>query len=49
MVRLGEAGVLSKDLISSVVKEEPDRFLRLWEVLRPLYEDLATSASLIER
>ena len=46
MVRLGEAGVLSKDLTSSVVAEEPERFVRLWSVLRPLYEDLATSASL---
>lgn len=46
MVRLGEAGILSKDLTSSVVKDEPERFVRLWEVLRPLYEDLATSASL---
>ncbi len=46
IVRLGEAGVLSKDLTSSVVAEEPERFVRLWSVLRPLYEDLATSASL---
>ena len=46
IVRLGEAGVLSRDLTSSVVAEEPDRFQRLWTVLRPLYEDLATSASL---
>lgn len=46
MVRLGEADVLSKDLTSSVVAEEPERFVRLWQVLRPLYEDLATSASL---
>ena len=46
IVRLGEAGVLSKDLTSSVVANEPDRFQRLWTVMRPLYEDLATSASL---
>ena len=46
IVRLGEAGILSTDLTSSVVKKEPERFERLWEVLRPLYEDLATSASL---
>ncbi len=46
IVRLGEAGVLSNDLTSSVVAAEPDRFIRLWQVLRPLYEDLATSASL---
>ena len=46
IVKLGEADVLSKDLTSSVVAEEPERFVRLWQVLRPLYEDLATSASL---
>jgi AraC-like DNA-binding protein len=46
IVRLGEAGVLSRDLTSSVVADEPERFVRLWTVLRPLYEDLATSASL---
>lgn len=46
LLRLGEAGVVSPDLSATVVKEEPDRFVRLWDVLRPLYEDLATSASL---
>ena len=46
IVKLGEADVLSKDLTSSVVAEEPERFVRLWQVLRPLYEDLATSVSL---
>ncbi len=46
IARLGEAGVLSCDLTSSVVAAEPERFVRLWQVLRPLYEDLATSASL---
>jgi len=38
--------VLSPDLTASVVTSEPERFLRLWEVMRPLYQDLATSASL---
>jgi len=46
MVRLGEAGILSRDLTASVVEHEPERFVRLWAVLRPLYEDLATSTSL---
>lgn len=46
MVQLGAADVLTQDLTSSVVPEEPERFVRLWQVLRPLYEDLATSASL---
>jgi len=43
---LGAADVLSRDLIASVVANEPERFLRLWAVMRPLYQDLATSASL---
>jgi len=46
IVRLGEADILSTDLTSSIVAVEPDRFVRLWEVMKPLYEDLATSASL---
>jgi transcriptional regulator GlxA family with amidase domain len=43
---LGSADVLSRDLIASVVANEPERFLRLWAVMRPLYQNLATSASL---
>ena len=46
IVRLGEARILSSDLAGSVVRDEPERFVRLWEVLRPLYEDLSTSSSL---
>jgi AraC-like DNA-binding protein len=46
VVALGAAGVLSSDLTSSVVAEEPERFSRVWTVMRPLYEDLATSTSL---
>lgn len=46
IVELGAAGVLSEDLTASVVPEEPERFARLWSVMRPLYQDLATSASL---
>jgi AraC-like DNA-binding protein len=44
--RLGEAGVVSPGLVESVVADEPERFARVWRVLRPLYEDYATSASL---
>src|SRR6185503_13787525 len=40
------ADVLSRDLIASVVASEPERFQRLWSVMRPLYQNLATSASL---
>jgi AraC-like DNA-binding protein len=43
---LGDAGVLSRDLIASVVATEPERFQRLWAVMRPLYQHLSTSASL---
>jgi AraC-like DNA-binding protein len=43
---LGATGVLSADLTGSVVADEPERFRRLWSVMRPLYQDLATSASL---
>ena len=46
IVRLGEAKVLSPDLTASVEAVEPERFVRLWTALKPLYEDLATSASL---
>jgi AraC-like DNA-binding protein len=46
IAELGAADVLSRDLIASVVADEPERFLRLWAVMRPLYQDLATSASL---
>jgi AraC-like DNA-binding protein len=43
---LGEAGVLSRDLTASVVTAEPERFVRVWSVIEPLYGDLATSTSL---
>ncbi|TMQ12791.1 MAG: hypothetical protein E6J91_20320 [Deltaproteobacteria bacterium] len=39
-------GVLTGDLAASVVTSEPERFQRLWAVMRPLYGNLATSASL---
>ncbi|MEO8703723.1 MAG: AraC family transcriptional regulator [Kofleriaceae bacterium] len=43
---LNEAKIVSQALTASVVATEPERFMRLWTVLKPLYEDLATSASL---
>lgn len=46
LVELCEAGLVSRGLLESVVTEEPERFVRLWTVMKPLYEDLATSASL---
>jgi len=46
IVALGAAKILSRDLTASVVTVEPERFVRLWAALKPLYEDLATSTSL---
>jgi AraC-like DNA-binding protein len=46
VVRLGEAKILSRDLTTSVVAQEPERFVRLWSAMQPLYQNLATSASL---
>jgi len=43
---LGATGVLTRDLTASVVATEPERFQRVWAVVRPLYQDLATSTSL---
>jgi AraC-like DNA-binding protein len=46
LATLAATGVLGADLTASVVAEEPQRFVRVWAVMRPLYQDLATSASL---
>jgi AraC-like DNA-binding protein len=43
---LGDHDVLSRDLTASVVATEPERFQRVWEVMRPLYRSLSASASL---
>jgi AraC-like DNA-binding protein len=43
---LAGSGILAHDVAGTVVAAEPERFTRIWEVLRPLYEDLATSTSL---
>jgi AraC-like DNA-binding protein len=43
---LGSHEVVSRDLSASVVAHEPERFVRAWAVLRPLFQNLATSASL---
>jgi AraC-like DNA-binding protein len=44
--RLGARDILSPGLTATIVEAEPERFLRVWGVLRPLYQGLATSASL---
>ena len=46
IIALADARIVSQELLTSVVAEEPERFTRIWTVLRPLYEDLATSTSL---
>lgn len=46
LAALAAAGVLSREVIASVVAEEPERFVRVWAVMQPLYQDLATSTSL---
>lgn len=43
---LGASGVLSRDLTASVVTSEPERFQRVWAVMRPLYSNLSASTSL---
>lgn len=43
---LATTGVLTSDLAAGVVTNEPERFQRVWAVIRPLYGNLATSASL---
>jgi len=44
--RLGAGDILSRGLTATIIQAEPERFQRVWAVLRPLYQDLATSASL---
>ena len=46
LAALARAGVVSADLTASVVAEEPERFARVWAVMQPLYQHLATSTSL---
>lgn len=42
---LAKAGVIA-DLAGTIVENEPEHFARLWQTLRPLYAQTATSASL---
>ena len=43
---LGEAGIVSRDLTTSIVTSEPERYMRIWTTLKPFYNDLAMSTSL---
>jgi AraC-like DNA-binding protein len=46
MHALAADDVIAPQLASSTVTDEPERFTRLWNVMRPLYESYATSTSL---
>jgi AraC-like DNA-binding protein len=46
LTALAGTGVVAGDLAASVVAEEPERFARVWAVMQPLYQHLATSTSL---
>ena len=46
VTRLGDEGVVSRDLPTSIVTTEPDRYRRIWTSLKPFYSDLAMSTSL---
>lgn len=46
LLELADAQVVKRELGASIITVEPDRFERVWTVIKPLYEDLATSTSL---
>lgn len=43
---MADANIVERRIVDSIVETEPDRFVRLWAVMRPLYEEMAVSASL---
>lgn len=43
---LAEANVVAGSMTSTVINEEPERFRRLWEALRPLYQTYGATTSL---
>ena len=46
LAELAATGAVSAELAASVVAREPERFVRVWSVMQPLYQHLATSTSL---
>ncbi|HEY4180390.1 MAG TPA: hypothetical protein VGM90_26285 [Kofleriaceae bacterium] len=46
LAALADANVFEHRLLNTVVDNEPERFQRLWDVLRPLYAEMAVSSSL---
>ena len=46
IAKLGEADIVSRDLTTSIVTTEPERYTRIWTTLKPFYNDLAMSTSL---
>lgn len=43
---LAGAGVFAKEIATTVIAEEPERFRRLWEALQPLYQTYGATTSL---
>jgi AraC-like DNA-binding protein len=43
---LAEANIIARDVPSSIITAEPERYTRIWDVLRPFYSNLATSTTL---
>ncbi|HEY4057673.1 MAG TPA: hypothetical protein VGM39_13755 [Kofleriaceae bacterium] len=46
LAALADCGVFEHRLLGTIVDDEPERFARLWDVLRPLYGEMAVSSSL---
>jgi AraC-like DNA-binding protein len=46
VTQLAEAGIVVRELLTSIVTEEPERYTRIWSTLKPFYNDLAMSTSL---
>ena len=46
--RMRDEKLITSDLVSSAVRQEPDQYVRLWNAIRPLYANFNTSASLRE-
>jgi AraC-like DNA-binding protein len=43
---LASAGVISGSVLATVIGNEPERFRRLWDALRPLYQEYGATTSL---
>jgi AraC-like DNA-binding protein len=43
---LASAGVITPSVLGTVIGDEPERFRRLWDALRPLYQEYGATTSL---